>query len=179
MLNVKNLICGLATAIIASSAALATDADFEKFGFESKNAFPEGTGQESRSYGFILPEGITVTIPDGETYGPGDVIMVPGKNITVVDVDDETQDTQSTELEREAFNGKISVADPAQAEGKGVVAVSIHITTPGLVVTAADGRSATTGDTVVLRLLHNQIMQTPEQETPAEKMQMMRGFDKK
>lgn len=179
MLNVKNLLVGLAAGVIVSSAAFA-DAHFEKYGFESKNAFPEGSGEENRSYGFVLPEGITVTIPDEGEFGPGDVVQVPGKNITVIDVDDETQDTEKSELAREAFNSKVSVADPAQPqEGKGVVAVAIEITTPGVVVSAADGRTATTGDIVVFRLLHNQVMHTPEQETPQEKMEMLRGFDNK
>jgi hypothetical protein len=162
----SKLIVGSSLALFVGTSAFAQ--------FDNKLTLGVGQGQDLRAYAITIPPQVTVKLPDGTVLGPGEKVMVPGKNITVVDVEDETHTTyEPAEQDVMAFNKEVTYTE--KPEGLGVVAVRIKITTPGIVVSHADGRTATTGDTVQFLILHGSIQQTPELDAPPE----MGGFENK
>jgi hypothetical protein len=166
MKKINKLIVGSSLALFIGSSAFAQ--------FDDKLTLGVGQGQDLRAYAITLPPQVTVTMPDGSVIGPGEKVMVPGKNITVVEVEDETHSTyQSDKQEVMAFNNEVTYTE--KPEGLGVVAVLIDITKPGVVVSHEDGRTATTGDTIQFLVLHGSIQQTPELDAPPE----MTGFGNK
>jgi hypothetical protein len=166
MKKINKLILGSSLALLIGSTAFAQ--------FDNKLTLGVGQGEELRAYAITLPPQVTVKMPDGSVIGPGEKIMVPGKNITVVEVEDETHAAyENTDQEVTAFNKEVTYTE--KPEGLGVVALLIEITKPGVVVSHEDGRTATTGDTIQFLMLHGSIQQTPELEAPPE----MTGFENK
>ena len=168
MKNIRNITIGLCVALLATTYSFAQSMG----GFEDKSPFLVGQGDAKRAYGVVIPDKVTVELPDGTVLHAGDIVMVPGENITVTDVNDEY-----TEQEPDAFNRfEKKEGYTAKPEGKGVVAVAIHITTPGVIVRHEDGREAKTGDTIKLIIDHEALKQTAEQAEPPT---VMSGFANK
>jgi hypothetical protein len=80
--------------------------------FNDKNAaFPApGPGEADKEYTFIVPEGVTIETPQGETYKGGETIGIPGKYLELLATDRAEeivtvgnavgQQTEWTEVER-------------------------------------------------------------------------------
>ena len=53
-------------------------------GFEQKT-FPAGYGKPELKYHLLVPDGVTITNKKGEVYKAGEVVLVPGANVTILE----------------------------------------------------------------------------------------------
>ncbi len=53
-------------------------------GFEQKS-FPAGYGKPELKYHLLVPEGVTITNKKGEVLKGGQIVMVPGANVTILE----------------------------------------------------------------------------------------------
>ena len=53
-------------------------------GFEQQS-FPPGMGKPELAYHMRVPEGFTITNKAGEVFKAGEIVMVPGANVTILD----------------------------------------------------------------------------------------------
>lgn len=53
-------------------------------GFEQKT-FPAGPPKPELKYHLIVPDGVTITNKKGEVYKAGEVVLVPGANVTILE----------------------------------------------------------------------------------------------
>jgi len=53
-------------------------------GFQDKS-FPKGPGKPELKYHLLVPEGVTITNKKGEMFTGGQVILVPGANVTILE----------------------------------------------------------------------------------------------
>jgi hypothetical protein len=53
-------------------------------GFQD-SSFPTGPGKPELKYHLLVPEGVTITNKKGEVYKAGDIVLVPGSNVTILE----------------------------------------------------------------------------------------------
>jgi hypothetical protein len=53
-------------------------------GFDQKS-FPAGLGKPEWKYHLLVPEGVTITNKKGEVYKAGEIVLVPGANVTILE----------------------------------------------------------------------------------------------
>ncbi len=53
-------------------------------GFQNES-FPAGLGKPELKYHLLVPEGVTITNKKGEVYKAGDIVLVPGANVTILE----------------------------------------------------------------------------------------------
>ena len=53
-------------------------------GFEGKS-FPAGAGKPELKYHLLVPEGVTITNKKGDVVKGGEVVLVPGANVTILE----------------------------------------------------------------------------------------------
>ena len=53
-------------------------------GFDQKS-FPAGPPKPELKYHLLVPEGVTITNKKGEVYKAGEVVLVPGANVTILE----------------------------------------------------------------------------------------------
>ena len=53
-------------------------------GFDNKS-FSAGYAKPELKYHMVVPEGVTITNKKGEVYKAGDIILVPGANVTILE----------------------------------------------------------------------------------------------
>lgn len=53
-------------------------------GFDNKS-FPAGPPKPEVKYHLLVPDGVTITNKKGEVYKAGDIILVPGANVTILE----------------------------------------------------------------------------------------------
>jgi hypothetical protein len=52
--------------------------------FEQKS-FPAGYAKPELKYHLLVPDGVTITNKKGEVYKAGDIVLVPGANVTILE----------------------------------------------------------------------------------------------
>ncbi len=53
-------------------------------GFQNES-FAPGAGKPELQYHILVPEGVTITNKKGEVYKAGQIVMVPGSNVTILE----------------------------------------------------------------------------------------------
>ncbi len=53
-------------------------------GFQDKS-FPAGVGKPELKYHMLVPEGVTITNKQGEMFKAGQIVLVPGSNVTILE----------------------------------------------------------------------------------------------
>jgi hypothetical protein len=71
-------ICSTALVLLLS-AAIAHAQPFEQ------KSFPAGYAKPELKYHLLVPEGVTITNKKGEVYKAGEVVLVPGANVTILE----------------------------------------------------------------------------------------------
>ena len=70
----------LSAALVLSLGAMLAHAQ----GWQNES-FPAGAGKPELKYHLLLPAGVTVTNKQGVVFKGGDIVTVPGKNVTVLE----------------------------------------------------------------------------------------------
>jgi hypothetical protein len=68
------------TALILILSAVVAHAQ----GFQQES-FPPGAGKPELKYHMLVPEGVTITNKKGEVFKAGQIVMVPGTNVTILE----------------------------------------------------------------------------------------------
>jgi hypothetical protein len=71
-------ICSTALVLLLS-AAIAHAQPFEQ------KSFPAGYAKPELKYHLLVPDGVTITNKKGEVYKAGDIVLVPGANVTILE----------------------------------------------------------------------------------------------
>jgi len=104
---------------------------FGQFQNKSEYFSDTGEGDKMREYMFLVPEGVTITTPEGAMIKGGETIAVPGSRIKLMT----DEDAKKTMAENTHFNNKDNITEPDMA---GNVMISLDVP-EGFTITRSDG----------------------------------------
>ncbi|NJN46520.1 MAG: hypothetical protein HC808_08620 [Candidatus Competibacteraceae bacterium] len=112
-----------------------------------------GTGDKMREYMFIVPDGVTITTPEGAMVMAGKTIAIPGSLITLMS----EEEADKADAENMPFNDKGTYTAEEKA---GNVMISLKIP-EGFKISHEDGRSVE-GGTDLMLIVKAETMQASE-----------------
>ena len=139
-------------------------------GFQDRS-FPTGVGKPELKYHLLVPEGVTVTNKKGEVFTGGQVILVPGANVTILEPAYVETQMENPEFKAGFVNAKNYVGIPKE-KVRDYAIVSIKVL-EGTTVATKDKKI--TGPSQVTLMVVNKGSATSD-TTPAESWNTMGGF---
>jgi hypothetical protein len=127
-------------------------------GFQD-SSFPTGPGKPELKYHLLVPEGVTITNKKGEVYKAGDIVLVPGANVTILEPAYVETQMQNPEFKAGFVNAKNYVGIPKEKirdyaivsikvrEGTTVATQDKKITGPSQVTVMVVNKGSATSDT--------------------------------
>jgi hypothetical protein len=82
-------------------------------GFHDKS-FPAGPPKPEFKYHILVPEGVTITNKKGEVYKAGDIVLVPGANVTILESAYVKEQMKNPEFQSSFVNEKQFVGIPEE-----------------------------------------------------------------
>ena len=140
-------------------------------GFEQKS-FPAGVGKPELKYHLLVPEGVTVTNKKGEVYKAGQIVVVPGSNVTILEsayVKEQMKDTAF----KSSFINEISYFGMSEEKVRDYAIVSVKV--PEGVTVAGPGKTIKGPSSVTLVVTMTGMNATPD-TIPAESWNTMGGW---
>ncbi|MFZ1640944.1 MAG: hypothetical protein WAV07_05795 [Candidatus Contendobacter sp.] len=94
-------------------------------GFQNES-FPAGLGKPELKYHLIVPEGVTITNKKGEVYKAGEVILVPGANVTILEPAYVKEQMKNAEF-KSSFMNETSYSGMSEEKVRDYAIVSIKV----------------------------------------------------
>jgi len=157
-----------AALVLLLSAAIAQAQGFQD------SSFPAGPGKPELKYHLLVPDGVTITNKKGEVFKGGQVVLVPGANVTILESAYAKQKMSDPQfkagfLNAETYSGipeekvrDYAIVSVKVAEGTTVESKGKKITGPSQVTIIVTNKGSATSDT-----------------TPAESWKATGGFTNK
>lgn len=79
-----------------------------------QESFPPGKGKPELAYHMRVPEGVTITNKKGEVFEAGQIVMVPGANVTILEPAYVKEHMKDTEFKASFVNEKQYVGIPEE-----------------------------------------------------------------
>ena len=140
-------------------------------GFQNES-FAPGAGKPELQYHLLVPEGVTVTNKKGEVFKGGQIIMVPGSNVTILESAYVKAHMKDPAFQSSFMNEKQYVGIPEEKmQDYAVVSVKVPegVTVEGLGKTIK-------GPSSVQLIVKKAEMEAMPDETPAESWSAMGGW---
>lgn len=140
-------------------------------GFQEKS-FPTGLGKPELKYHLLVPDGITVTNKKGETYKAGQIVLVPGSNVTFLESAYVKKQMEKPEFMSSFVNAE-SYSGMSEEKVRDYALVSVKV--PEGVTVEGHGRTIKGPSSVTLMVVKAKMDATPN-TTPAESWNTMGGW---
>jgi hypothetical protein len=139
-------------------------------GFQDKS-FPSGPGKPELKYHLLVPEGITITNKKGEMFKAGQIVLVPGSNVTILESAYVKEQMKDPKFESGFINSQQYVGIPEQkVQDYAIVSVKV----PEGVTVEGKGKKII-GPSQITIMVVNKGSATSD-TTPAESWNTMGGF---
>ncbi|HRZ07443.1 MAG TPA: hypothetical protein P5102_15080 [Candidatus Competibacteraceae bacterium] len=139
-------------------------------GFQD-SSFPKGPGKPELKYHLLVPEGVTITNKKGEVVKGGQVVLVPGANVTILESAYVKTQMENPEFKAGFVNAENYIGMPEERV-RDYAIVSIKVPEG---VTVERGNRKITGPSQVTIMVTNKGSATAD-TTPAESWNTMGGF---
>jgi hypothetical protein len=139
-------------------------------GFQD-SSFPAGPGKPELKYHLMVPDGVTITNKKGEMFTGGQVILVPGANVTILESAYAKQQMDNPQFKASFINAETYSGIPEE-KVRDYAIVSIKVP-EGVTVVSKDRKI--TGPSQVTVMVVNKGSATAD-TTPAESWNTMGGF---
>ncbi|QQS53630.1 MAG: hypothetical protein IPM89_12235 [Candidatus Competibacteraceae bacterium] len=140
-------------------------------GFQNES-FTPGAGKPELQYHILVPEGITITNKQGEVFKAGQIIMVPGANVTILESAYVKEHMQDPAFQSSFVNEKQFVGMPEEkVQDYAIVSVKVRegVTIEGFGKTIE-------GPSSVTLIAKKAEMEAMPDSTPAESWDTMGGL---
>ena len=140
-------------------------------GFQNES-FAPGAGKPELQYHMLVPEGVTITNKKGEVFKAGQIIMVPGSNVTILESAYVKEHMNDPEFKSSFMNEKQYVGMPEERiQDYAIVSVKV----PEGVTVEGFGKTIT-GPSSVTLIAKKAEMEAMPDDTPAESWSAMGGW---
>ena len=140
-------------------------------GFDNKS-FPAGLGKPELKYHMLVPEGVTITNKKGEVYKAGQIVVVPGSNVTILESAYVKEQMKNPEF-KSSFVNETSYLGMSEEKVRDYAIVSVKV--PEGVTVQGFGKTITGPSSVTLIAKKAEMEATPD-TTPAESWNTMGGW---
>jgi hypothetical protein len=140
-------------------------------GFQQQS-FTPGAGKPELKYHMLVPEGVTITNKKGDVYKGGQIVLVPGSNVTILEsayVKEQMQDPAF----KEGFISETTYSGIPEDKVQDYAVVSVKV--PEGVTVEGHGKTITGPSAVTLIARKAEMEATPD-TTPAESWDTMGGW---
>ena len=158
-------ICSTALVLLLGSVIAHAQAFQEK-------SFPAGPPKPELKYHLLVPDGVVITNKKGEVYKAGEVILVPGANVTILEsayVKEQMKDPAF----KSSFVNETSYFGMSEEKVRDYAIVSVKV--PEGVTVQSPGKTITGPSSVTLRVVKAKMDTSPNTE-PAESWNTMGGW---
>lgn len=154
-------------------------------GFQQES-FPAGLGKPELKYHMVVPEGVTITNKKGEVFKAGQVVVVPGANVTILEPAYVKEQMKNAEF-KSSFMNETSYSGMSEEKVRDYAIVSIKVPegvtveslpwkkTSGGVTESYAGKTIKGPSSVTLIATKAGMQATPD-TTPAESWKTMGGW---
>ena len=139
--------------------------------FQDKS-FPAGLGKPELKYHLLVPEGITITNKKGDVVKSGEVVVVPGANVTILESAYVKKQMESPEFKSSFVNAE-SYSGMSEEKVRDYALVSVKV--PEGVTVEGHGRAIKGPSSVTLMVAKAKMDATPN-TTSAESWNTMGGW---
>ncbi len=140
-------------------------------GFQEKS-FPAGIGKPELKYHLLVPDGITITNKKGEVLKAGQIAVVPGSNVTILESAYVKKQMENPEFKTSFVNAQNYVGMPEE-KVRDYAIVSVKV--PEGVTVQGPGKTIKGPSSVTLMVTKAKMEATPD-TTPAESWNTMGGW---
>ena len=140
-------------------------------GFQNES-FAPGAGKPELQYHMLVPEGVTITNKKGEVFKAGQIVMVPGSNVTILESAYVKEHMNDPKFKSSFMNEKQYVGMP-QERIQDYAIVSVKV--PEGVTVEGFGKTIT-GPSSVTLIAKKAEMEAMPDDTPAESWSAMGGW---
>lgn len=161
-------LCG--TALVLLLGAVIAHAQ----GFEQKS-FPAGPGKPELKYHLRVPEGVTITNKKGEVVKGGEIVLVPGANVTILESPYVKKQMENPEFKKGFINKETYSAVPEERI-RDYAIVSVKVPEG---VTIQRGETKITGPSQVTMMVTKEGSQATPDTTPPESWEATGGWANK
>ena len=140
-------------------------------GFQNES-FAPGAGKPELKYHLLVPEGITITNKKGEVYKAGQIVLVPGANVTILESAYVKEHMKEPAFQSSFVSEKQYVGMPEEmVRDYAIVSVKVRegVTVEGF------GKTIKGPSSVTLIVKKAEMQATPD-STPAESWDTMGGW---
>jgi len=135
-------------------------------------SFPVGPGKPELKYHMLVPEGVTITNKKGEVYKAGQIVLVPGSNVTILESAYVKEQMKDPAFQSSFVNEKQFVGIPEERV-RDYAIVSVKV--PEGVTVEGFGKTITGPSSVTLIATRAGMDATPD-TTPSESWNTMGGW---
>ncbi|MDS4043050.1 MAG: hypothetical protein RKP20_17980 [Candidatus Competibacter sp.] len=140
-------------------------------GFDDKS-FPAGYGKPELKYHLLVPDGVTITNKKGEVYKAGQIVVVPGSNVTILESAYVKEQMKDPAFES-SFVNKASYFGMSEDKVRDYAIISVKV--PEGVTVQSPGKTITGPSSVTLMVVKAKMQATPN-TMPAESWNTMGGW---
>ena len=140
-------------------------------GFEGKS-FPAGAGKPELKYHLLVPEGVTITNKKGDVVKGGEVVLVPGANVTILESPYVKEQMKDPAFQSSFVNAEQYVGMPEERV-RDYAIVSVKV--PEGVTIEGYGKTIKGPSSVTMTVVKAKMDATPD-TTPAESWNTMGGW---
>jgi len=135
-------------------------------------SFPAGLGKPELKYHMLVPEGVTITNKKGEVYKAGQIVVVPGSNVTILESAYAKEQMKDTAF-KSSFVNETSYSGMSEEKVRDYAIVSVKV--PEGVTVEGFGKTIKGPSSVTLIAKKAEMEATPN-TTPAESWNTMGGW---
>ncbi|MCC6133865.1 MAG: hypothetical protein LM550_06390 [Candidatus Contendobacter sp.] len=158
----------LSAALVLSLGAMLAHAQ----GWQNES-FPAGPGKPELKYHLQVPTGVTVTNKQGAVFKGGDIVTIPGKNVTVLESAYAKEQMKDPAFQSSFINEQQYMGMPEE-KVRDYAIVSIQVS-EGVTIQSAGGKTIK-GPSKVTLMVVNKGSATPD-KTAAPKWESTGGWD--
>lgn len=138
-------------------------------------SFPTGPGKPELKYHLLVPAGVTITNKQGAVFKGGDVVTVPGKNVTVLESAYAKEQMKKDPAFQSSFVNENDYVGVPEEKVRDYAIVSV-VVPDGVTVQSAGGKTIKGPSKVTLMVVNKGSKATPD-KAPASTWDSAGGWD--